>query len=183
MSIRAVPHLPCTFNCQQSAVIGLEFIRIGRASGYVQEMDWLTEVLNWPVEWSALHAIAEIRTPVLKVSTRTDATAHKYVVQIEGANYPAEGAKGLIFPYRSGGVPEPLVQVRAQTLGSTPDGERNAGWYWSDNGFSSIQAMNSAHFEIVHLASSVLSNRGSAPANVLDLEWGRGHRTSLLAGC
>jgi hypothetical protein len=64
-------------------------------------MEWLTEILTWPVEWSALHGIAEIKTPVLKVSTNTDATALKYVVQRKGASYPVEGAHGLKFPYQT----------------------------------------------------------------------------------
>lgn len=174
MGIRAVPHLPCTFACATSTDIGAEFLRLGRASGYKQEMDWLLEVLSWPLEWSALHAIAEIRTPVLKVSTRTDATALKYVVQIEGSEYPAEGARGLGFPYNGGGASGPVIQITSRSQESRSNGERDAGWYWSDNGFSSIQAMNNAHLDIVNLAGSVLSDCKKVPTNVLDLGCGNG---------
>jgi hypothetical protein len=62
-------------------------------------MDWLDEVLAWPVEWSALHGIAEIRTPIAKVAMQTDATASKYTIQYPGRGYPREGARGLVFPY------------------------------------------------------------------------------------
>src|SRR5262249_56063041 len=75
-------------------------LAVGGESGSEEEMDWLLEVLDWPTEWSALHGIAEIRTPVLKIIPRTDATPHKYVVRWQGRNYPAEGAHGLGFPYR-----------------------------------------------------------------------------------
>ena len=63
-------------------------------------MDWLLEILSWPIEWSALHGIAEIKTPVLKASTRTDAAPCKYTVRRQGDNYPLEGIRGLNFPYR-----------------------------------------------------------------------------------
>lgn len=100
MGVRPVPHLPCRFDCPASADLGRMFIEAGRRAGFGEEMDWLLDILSWPVEWSALHGIAEIKTPVLKVSTRTDATATKYTVRRQGTAYPAEGARGLHFPYR-----------------------------------------------------------------------------------
>jgi hypothetical protein len=51
-------------------------------------------------EWSALHGIAEIKTPVLKASTRTDATSCKDTVRRRGDNYPLEGIRRLSSPYR-----------------------------------------------------------------------------------
>jgi hypothetical protein len=77
-----------------------KLIDIGRAAEYVDEMDWLPEILSWPIEWSALHRIAEIKTPVLKASARTDATPCRYTVRRQGDNYPLEGIRGLNFPYR-----------------------------------------------------------------------------------
>lgn len=100
MGARPVPHLPCRFDCPHTVELAGRFEDVGRRAGFGSEMDWLLEVLDWPVEWSALHGIAEIKTPVLKVSTRTDATARKYVVRRLGNAYPAEGAAGLKFPYR-----------------------------------------------------------------------------------
>lgn len=100
MGIRAVPHLPCSFHCQPTVEFGKKLIKVGSENGYKAEMDWLLEILSWPVEWSALHGIAEIKTPILKVSTRTDATPSKYVVKREGETFPLEGAQGLNFPFR-----------------------------------------------------------------------------------
>jgi hypothetical protein len=99
LGIRAVPHLPCSFDCQHSIALGKKLMEMGRYAGYQDEMDWLLEILSWPVEWSALHGIAEIKTPILKISTRTDATGLKYVVRYKGDVYPSEGAQGLNFPY------------------------------------------------------------------------------------
>lgn len=98
--IRAVPHLPCRSDCERSIDLADRLLDTGRRIGYVAEIDWLMEILSWPVEWSALHGIAEIRTPILKMATPTDPTPRKHVVQRQGTSYPAEGAEGLRFPYR-----------------------------------------------------------------------------------
>ena len=97
--IRAVPHLPCSFDCRDSAAFSDSLIELGRRNGRGEEMDWLAEILSWPVEWSALHGIAEVKTPILKIATRTDTTDMKRIVQRSGKHYPREGAKGLAFPY------------------------------------------------------------------------------------
>jgi hypothetical protein len=107
MGVRAVPHLPCRADCDRSAELARAFVTLGERASYTKEMGWLLDVLSWPAEWSALHGIAEIKTPILKISTRTDATALKYVVRRQGSGYPPEGAQGLTFPYRS--PPRPLL--------------------------------------------------------------------------
>ncbi len=101
LSIRPIPHFPCSFNCKCSLDMARNYISIGRKFGYSDEMDWLLTILSWPVQWSALHGIAEIKTPILKISTKTDATSVKYTVRCLSDIYPAEGVKGLYFPYRT----------------------------------------------------------------------------------
>jgi SAM-dependent methyltransferase len=174
MGIRAVPHLPCRFDCEPTASLGRALVQVGRDVGYGDEMDWLLEILAWPVEWSALHGIAEIKTPILKVSTRTDATAVKYVVRRLGIAYPAEGAQGLTFPYRML-RPHPLLTTSRgfqrglanaiPTVATLPD------WYATDNGFSSRTGMDRAHEPVVDLARATVRGRGG---NVLDLGCGNG---------
>ncbi len=97
--IRAVSHSPCSFQCKQSEEIGYALMEIGRDVGFSDEVDWLLEILSWPVEWSALHGINEIKTPILKVSRQTDSTAEKYVVQLKSTHYPNEGMYGNGYPY------------------------------------------------------------------------------------
>lgn len=101
LGIRPIPHFPCSFNCKHSLDMARNYISIGREFGYSDEMDWLLTILSWPVQWSALHGIAEIKTPILRLSTKTDATPIKYEVRRVADMYPAEGAKGLYFPYRT----------------------------------------------------------------------------------
>ena len=99
MGARPVFHLPCRFDCQPTIEVAQRLVEIGENHGYKQEMKWLEEILSWPVEWTALHGIAEIKTPVMKVSTRTDATAFKLSVRVQGTRYPNQGAQGLAFPF------------------------------------------------------------------------------------
>jgi hypothetical protein len=100
MGVRAIPHVPCRFDCRASAELGERYLAVGRDAGYGAEVDWVLEILSWPVEYSALHGIAEIKTPILKVSTNTDATSRKYTIRRAGESYPVEGPRGLDFPYR-----------------------------------------------------------------------------------
>lgn len=99
IGLKAVLHLPCSFECTGSLELGARFSELMFADGYVEEVTYLSEALQWPVEWSALHGIAEIRTPVVKICTRTDATAQKVVLQWIGSQYPREGARGLTYPF------------------------------------------------------------------------------------
>jgi len=169
---RAVPHLPCSFKCDATVNFGEKMIQVGRRAGYNMEMDRLMEILSWPVEWSALHGIAIIKTPVLKVSTRTDATACEYIVRWDGVAYPSEGASGLNFPYSR--VRDSRFSRRHDLDMPSPVFENTEGdsdWYWADNGFSSLEAMNEAHENLLETISSLSLESGS---HVIDLGCGNG---------
>jgi len=86
LGLRIVFHLPCSFDCQPTVKLADKFIEIARAAGYHQEMDWLEEMLSWPVEWSALYGLAEITTPVGTTFTVTDVTDEKYRVSYNGTS-------------------------------------------------------------------------------------------------
>lgn len=150
LGIRLVTHLPCSFDCEPTRKLGEAFgaLLSPEAAATVQE------VLSWPVEWSALHGIAEIKFPVLKISTRTTYTDDKIVVQREGTRYPEEGASGIVFPYQK------------QRVSTTVHFHRPAH---RDNGFSSLQAQEESH-------AMVLATLAASPPRglVLDLGCGNG---------
>jgi hypothetical protein len=171
LGIRAVPHLPCAFDCAASAALGEKLIGVGVSIGYVEEMKWLREVLSWPAEWSALHGIAEIKTPILKIATRTDSTPCKYVVRWRGSSYPERGITGLQFPYRAPVRPMTQLKVFQGGLSQGCALPERPGWQHADNGFSSREAMDRLHEPIVDLARSTLSGQ---TGNVLDLGCGNG---------
>jgi hypothetical protein len=101
LGIRAVPHLPCRFDCDASVDVSGRFFGLANGLGLTAEWDWLIQILTWPVEWSALHGVAEVKTPILKFTTITDATASKVAVSWLGTAYPVEGARAVRFPYQT----------------------------------------------------------------------------------
>jgi hypothetical protein len=99
LGIRAVAHLPCRFDCADTVALARAYLEFGKRLRLEKEVEDLITILSWPVEWSSLHGIAEIKTPILKIITMTDAFAYKHTVRRSGDSYPAEGAVGLTFPY------------------------------------------------------------------------------------
>lgn len=100
LGVRLIPHFPCRYDCAEANNFAQSFIATGKRNHYLAEVTDALEILQWPIEWSALHGIAEIKTPILKISSRTDATSTKCTVRYSGNQYPKEGANGLVFPYR-----------------------------------------------------------------------------------
>jgi hypothetical protein len=147
LGLRMVSHLPCSFNCQFTEEIASRNFMHFMDLGYKQELEWLIEILSWPMEWSALHGIAEIKTPILKISSRTDSTPVKYIVRRNATSYPLEGARGNVFPYR-----KELPRVINM---------------WSENGFDSLGSMREAHNMILSVVPKNL-------VNVIDLGCGNG---------
>jgi hypothetical protein len=98
--LRAVQHRSCRASCPGSRRDGDAFLAALGAS-HPDASRQLAEMLSWPLEWSARHGIAEVRTPILKLAHRTDATAHTLRIAVTSPYYPAEGATGLRFPCRA----------------------------------------------------------------------------------
>jgi 2-polyprenyl-3-methyl-5-hydroxy-6-metoxy-1,4-benzoquinol methylase len=176
LGVRAVFHLPCRFDCEATQQLADNLADVARNAGFDEELAWLSEMLRWPVEWSALHGIAEIKTPVVKISTRTDATPQKYTVRYLGDRYPEIGVQGLTFPYKrpakrkvsdsqqyKAGLENPI-----QTI---DEDYKRFEWYFRDNGFSSGYAMDISHQPILNLACSCLSQ---SSGKILDLGCGNG---------
>ena len=155
LGVRLVSHLPCSVSCRDSVEIGKSFLQTMREFKYTEESEWLWEMLHWPLEWSALHGIAEIRTPVCKVISRTDATGDKLTIEKHGSIYPAEGASGIVFPYTQKGM-APLQIIRLDN--------------WTDNGFRDAENMKAAH----ELVMSVIPFSLREHHQVLDLGCGNG---------
>ena len=172
MGPRAVPHLPCSFTCPATVAFADMLLAFGRDCGKAAEVEWLEEILSWPVSWSALHGIAEVKTPVLKASTRTDATAHEFIVRRHGRRLPAEAVAGLGFPFRTPERPGITHSLAFRKGLDAPIEPHTAppDWYASDNGFSARAAMDEAHRPIVEMALASLGDTGT----VIDLGCGNG---------
>jgi hypothetical protein len=100
LQLEPVMQLPCSFHCLSLAELENSWIESAIRCGFHEEMAWLTELLDWPLEWSSLHGIAEIRTPILKLCGTTDAEDRPHRLRLLGGSYPERGASGLGFPYQ-----------------------------------------------------------------------------------
>lgn len=94
------PMTPCSLHCHAAQEYALKFLKIGHEAGYSDEMEWLIEVFSWPVLWTALHGIAELKSPLIKVVYPTDIYCRKASIGLTGSFFPAEGAYGIHFPFR-----------------------------------------------------------------------------------
>lgn len=172
LGIRLVPHLPCSFSCQASAAMGARWAALATEIGLEEESAWLREMLSWPVEWTALHGIAEVKTPVLKVMTRTDASAHRWAVQREGTVYPVEGATGLAFPFQRARTSRrqlPVTESRSFAA-AIENAKPSPAPASMDNGFATAGAEASAHAVVLRAAAQLRDVAGV----VLDLGCGNG---------
>ena len=111
LGLRAVQHQPCRISCPGSRRDGNAFLA-ALTTCHPAASRQLAEMLSWPLEWSARHGIAEIRTPILKLAYQTDPTSHTLRMAVTSPNYPAEGATGLRFPYRTPHRQLPIASTR-----------------------------------------------------------------------
>jgi len=160
IGVRLVPHLPCSFSCMPTVTRAAEYVNYAISKGFEEEIDLIKSMIEWPVEWSALHGIAEIKTPVLKISTRTDATPRRYIVRLNGHGYPQEGARGNSFPFKN------VLPFQSH---STVD-------LHTENGFPTKEALDQAHDPIIKIFSFLEGFK-----SVLDLGCGNGYLLKQLA--
>jgi SAM-dependent methyltransferase len=176
LGVRLVPHLPCSHLCEPTIGIADNFATSATKHGFEQEWRWACEILSWPVQWSARHGIALIETPILTISTRTDATAGTLAVQRLGTAYPEEGATGTRFPYRRAERIIPITSLRkfSDAFASRP-APVVSGAPHAMNGFASLAVQTAAHDVIASLL-------GDTAESVLDLGCGDGTLARRLAG-
>jgi SAM-dependent methyltransferase len=121
LNLRAFRHIPCSFRCESTFHLVTEMKKLWTPEIW----DLYMEIMSWPVEWSALHGAAEVRTPVMRMIHESDYTSEEYVVQVAGTNSPKEGARTDFFPWNL---------------------KHNIAY---NNGFKSVETMRRAHQPIL----------------------------------
>ena len=167
IGVRYVPHMPCSFGCRGSEILGRQL----RGLMPAQVRAWADELLLMPMRWSGLHAIGEVVTPLFTLNFRTDHTPELVEINRPAGRYPEGSAKGLRFPYLHDPTPvEPIEKPAeaSEASSSAPDPR--------DNGFDSAAAMRRAHDVILSVTPP-----GEA-RTVLDLGAGNGILARRLAG-
>lgn len=92
-------YLPCRLSCEQAAAGATQLEKALLRLGEHEAADWFANITRWPVAWSGLHGIAEIKTPVFKLIHNTDPTAEKLTVHLPSNESVEGGARGLHFPF------------------------------------------------------------------------------------
>lgn len=147
IGIRGVFHLPCNVNCNESVKIGAQILGIMmHTEGLMLPADWLQQLLVMPMEWTSLHGVAMVVTPILKTIYASDAIPVKATLRLDSEIYPLYGASGNRFPFQN------VVTSRLHL-----------------NGFNSQARMSAAHSFIV----SVLADQ-KVHGKILDLGCGDG---------
>lgn len=100
LGIRPVFHFPCSLDCKESIKIFEKIISLFEEFNYYKELEDFKNILQWPLEWSSLHGISEIKTPVFKISMNTDSTPENYTIRFNGKIFPENGSNGITFPFR-----------------------------------------------------------------------------------
>jgi hypothetical protein len=90
---------PGGFDCPAAPAQGQALLDAAIAHGREEAALWLREVLSWPVSWTALHGIAEIKTPVFRAIRTTPWTAARFTIERQGSAMPEGAARGLGFPF------------------------------------------------------------------------------------
>ncbi|MEM7040739.1 MAG: hypothetical protein AAF570_27505 [Bacteroidota bacterium] len=93
-------HHLCSFDCAATTAMYEGIFQQYLETPDRPEARWLAEMLSWPVQYSALHGIAEVHTPVFKLIVPTRPSLGKHTVRLNGTLVPEHAAKGVHFPYR-----------------------------------------------------------------------------------
>ncbi|MDB5703177.1 MAG: putative methyltransferase [Sphingomonas bacterium] len=93
------PLWPRGFDCPDAVARGAALVAAAARHDRAEAIGWLHEALSWPVAWSALHGIAEIKTPVFRFIRNAPPTPGKLSVRREGDTMPEGSARGLGFPF------------------------------------------------------------------------------------
>lgn len=101
LGLRLAPHRPCCFHCQATGRLASVYGDLRTKVSSQPRQGALEQALAWPVEWSSLHGIVEVKLPILTLCYDGDATATAYKVRLTGGTPPEHAAQGLGFPYQT----------------------------------------------------------------------------------
>ena len=115
IGLAAAQAWPCGPGCEQAVADAAALAEAARAHGRADELDWLQQILSWPMSWSALHGIAEVKTPVLRYVRDTLATPDRLSVKWRGTVMPAAAARGLTFPFPARNRPAAMPAISTRS--------------------------------------------------------------------
>jgi hypothetical protein len=82
VGVRVLFHIPHSLNCARSLSIASQLTSLGRKLECQNEMDWIEEILAWPLEWDLEGGTATIRSPNFTIKAPSIHTLQQWSVKI-----------------------------------------------------------------------------------------------------
>lgn len=108
VGLAAVAPWPESFDDPAAVAAGVELRLLAEQHGYGAAIDDLREILSWPVAWTSLHGVAEVKTPVFRYVRDAPPLARRQVVHRAGTAMPDNAPRGIGFPF--------VARVRARSV-------------------------------------------------------------------
>lgn len=138
LGLQLIPHIPCSPQCTASLELAKKYQQLKVPEELKVDLEKLQHILKWPVEWSALHGVAEIKTPVFRISTNTTATGQRYQIQHQGNSWPQKSKEGIRFPYRLSSIEDSLKSrqrgMENPIMALSPEEQRIQSKAWDQKG-------------------------------------------------
>jgi hypothetical protein len=77
---RLIPHLSCSFTCEESLKLATSWIELGIAE-QIKGIDELLELLSLPCEWDCFKGIAQIKTDYFRIVTNSVPCDERHIVR------------------------------------------------------------------------------------------------------
>ncbi|WAS90438.1 aKG-HExxH-type peptide beta-hydroxylase [Nannocystis punicea] len=100
LGVRVLDHAVCSPTCAASLAAAEERVVALRLRD-AEAAEWLLAMLSWPTRWSALHGIAEVKTPVFKLCHDSEDSPGCHAFVRAGDGWPEAGAQGTRPPFRA----------------------------------------------------------------------------------
>jgi uncharacterized protein len=114
LGLSVLPIHPCRANCPSAQQASADFLNLAQQHGYAAQADWLRECLSWPVSYSELHGVAELKTPLFRLCFQAACASApaRLIRRIGSAAHIEDAAVGLTFPFAPPARPPRLVEIQ-----------------------------------------------------------------------
>ena len=99
IGLRVGFHIPCSLGCAYTAAAGIERLSLCKTNKDKDAAETLLALLSMPMEWSVLHGIALVKTPIFYVRANSLPAIKKYTIKLMGKFIPKEAMPGKNFPF------------------------------------------------------------------------------------
>jgi radical SAM protein with 4Fe4S-binding SPASM domain len=113
LGLSVLPIFPCRLDCAGALEAADRFLRIGRAAGFSEQVRDLYEVLSWPLSWTELHGVTEVKTPVFRFCDLSERDLGPKRILRAGTGQVKFAGVGLNFPFETSRRAKPRASVDA----------------------------------------------------------------------